>query len=125
MKLKSAAKCRNRRGNILLLCPEVCQGDAANWKELNMRIEWVAAHHHPQRGACLIISSLLKYRLSSVDRSLVQQSQIQNQIEAYPWSHVRCKQCCHPISPKHVAGMCPFYPQPTLPPISRQAPKTL
>ena len=41
---KSAAKCRNRRGNILLLCPEVCQGDVANWKEPNMRIEQVAAY---------------------------------------------------------------------------------
>ena len=44
MKPKSAAKCRNRRGNILLLCPEVCQGDAANWKELNTCIEQVAAY---------------------------------------------------------------------------------
>ena len=45
MKPKSAAKCRNMRGNILLLSPEVCQGDAANWKEPNMHIEWVAAYH--------------------------------------------------------------------------------
>ena len=32
------------RGNILLLCPEVCQGDVANWKELNTHIERVAAY---------------------------------------------------------------------------------
>ena len=53
MKPKSAAKCRNRRGNILLLCPEVCQGDAANWKELNTRIERVAAYQRtkPRVGA--------------------------------------------------------------------------
>ena len=44
MKLKSAAKCHNRRGNILLLCLEVCQGDAANWKEPNTHIERVAAY---------------------------------------------------------------------------------
>ena len=45
MKPKSAAKCRNMRGNILLLSPEVCQGDAANWKEPNTHIERVAAYH--------------------------------------------------------------------------------
>ena len=52
MKPKSAAKCRNRRGNILLLCPEVCQGDAANWKEPNTCTEWVAAY---QRNSDLIL----------------------------------------------------------------------
>ena len=36
---KCAAKRRNRRGNILLLCPKVRQGAAAHWKEPNTRIE--------------------------------------------------------------------------------------
>ena len=48
MKLKSAAKCHNRHENILLLCPEVHQGDAANWKEPNMRIEQGATYHQDQ-----------------------------------------------------------------------------
>ena len=43
---KCATKSHHRRGNILLLCPEVCQGYAANWKEPNMRIEQGAAYHH-------------------------------------------------------------------------------
>ena len=49
MKPKSAAKWCNRHGNILLLCPEVCQGDVANWKEPNMHIEWVAAYQRDRR----------------------------------------------------------------------------
>jgi len=42
---KCAAKRRNRRGNILLLCPKVRQGAAAHWKEPNTRIERGAAYH--------------------------------------------------------------------------------
>jgi hypothetical protein len=40
-----AAKWRNRRGNILILCPEVVQDGPTNWNEQNMRIGRGAAYH--------------------------------------------------------------------------------
>jgi hypothetical protein len=42
--LECAAKWRNRRGNILILCPEVVQGGPTNWNERNMRIGRGAAY---------------------------------------------------------------------------------
>jgi hypothetical protein len=42
--LKCAAKWRNRRGNILILCPEVVQDGPTNWNERNMRIGRGAAY---------------------------------------------------------------------------------
>jgi hypothetical protein len=43
--LECAAKWRNRRGNILILCPEVVQGGPTNWNEQNMCIGRGAAYH--------------------------------------------------------------------------------
>jgi hypothetical protein len=43
--LECAAKWRNRRGNILILCPEVVQCGPTNWNEQNMHIGRGAAYH--------------------------------------------------------------------------------
>jgi hypothetical protein len=43
--LECAAKWRNRRGNILILCLEVVQGGPINWNERNMHIGRGAAYH--------------------------------------------------------------------------------
>jgi hypothetical protein len=50
-----AAKWRNRRGNILILCLEVVQGGPTNWNERNMRIGRGAAYQRCY-GYCLRVA---------------------------------------------------------------------
>ena len=50
--LECAAKWRNRRVNILILCPEVVQDGPTDWNERNMRIGRGAAYHRNQGCCC-------------------------------------------------------------------------
>ena len=72
----------NWRRNILLLCPEVRQGDVANWKEPNTGIERGAAYHRFDHNS--VNSEPISVNISS-DCSWEREQPVTTQVRSNTW----------------------------------------